>query len=78
MTHKKLTLIQLLDLIDMEDYRGIISKKGFVAYVKKGIMPTIIKDIRGAVRLTVKRQGENFAVVQYVTPLARETVGAVY
>jgi len=78
MVAKKLTLIELLDLIEMEDYRGIISKHGFVAHVKRGIMPKVIKDIRGALRLTVERDGEAFSVVQHNTPLALETVGAVY
>ncbi len=78
MVAKKLTLLELLDLIEMEDYRGIISKQGFVAHVKRGVMPKMIKDVRGALRLTVERDGEDFAVTQHNTPLALETVGGVY
>lgn len=78
MTSKKLTLIELLDLIDLEAYRGIIDKDGFIEYVRKGFMPTMINDMRGALRLTVQRDGEDFNVIQHATPLARETVGQVY
>ncbi len=78
MTHKKLTLLELLDLIEMEDYRGIINKHGFVSHVKNGIMPKIIRDIRGNHRLTIDRDGDIFAVIQHDTELARETVGAIY
>lgn len=78
MTSKKLTLLQLLDLIDLEAYRGIISKKGFIAHVKKGVMPRVINDIRGAVRLTVERDGDKFAVVQYPTKHANKTLCEVY
>ena len=77
MTSKKLTLLQLLDLIDLEAYRGIINKKGLVAHVKKGVLPKVINDIRGAVRLTVEREGNRFTVIQHPTALARETVGQV-
>lgn len=78
MTSKKLTLIELLNLIELEHYRGIINKRSFITHVKKGLMPKVINDIRGALRLTVERDGEHFAVVQYSTPLAMETVGEVY
>lgn len=78
MTAQKLTLIQLLDLIDLEDYRGIINKKGLLSHIKKGVMPKVINDIRGAVRLTVERDGDSFSVIQYPTKLANETLCAVY
>lgn len=78
MTHKKLTLLELLQLIEMEDYRGIISMQRFVAHVTRGVMPKVIKDVRGALRLTINRDGEHFSVTQHNTPLALETVGAVY
>ena len=78
MNTQKLTLIELLDLIDMEDFRGIINKKGFLRHVKNGVMPKVINDVRGAVRLTVDRDGEGFEVVQYTTPHAMATVGEIY
>lgn len=78
MSSKKLTLIELLNLIELEHYRGIINKRSFFKHIKKGLMPKVINDVRGAVRLTVEREGEHFAVVQYSTPLAMETVGEIY
>lgn len=78
MTPKKLTLLELLELIELEDYRGIISKNGFLEHIKKGIMPKQINDVRGAVRLTVEREGDGFAVIQYPTKHANKTLCEVY
>jgi len=78
MTTKNLSLIQLLDLIDLEDYRGIIDKKSLIIHIKKGVMPRVINDIRGSVRLTVERDGDEFTVIQYPTKLANQTLCAVY
>jgi len=78
MNTQNLTLFQLLDLIDLEDYRGIINKKGFLSHVKRGIMPKVINDVRGSIRLTVERDGEKFEVIQYTTAHAMATVGEIY
>ena len=79
MSPKTLSLSQLLDLIELEDYRGIISKDEVLKTVKtKGVLPTIINDIRGAVRLAVERDGTDFSVTQYPTEVSNESIGEIY
>ena len=78
MNPKTLSLDELLDLIELEDHRGIISKDDFLkTALEKGI-PKLISDIRGAVRLAVEREGDGFSVTQFPTELANETIGEVY
>ena len=77
MSQKTLSLSQLLDLIELEDYRGIISKDEVLAAVMTKGIPRVINDIRGAVRLAVERDGEEFAVTQYPTELANESLGEI-
>lgn len=78
MSQKTLSLTELLDLIELEDYRGIISKKDVLEAVKRKGMPRLISDIRGALRLAIEREGDGFSVTQYATELADETIGEVY
>ena len=79
MSQRNLTLPQLLDLIELEDFRGIIDKQVILEAVRtKGVLPAIVEDIRGAVRLAVERDGENFSVTQYPTALALENIGEIY
>lgn len=78
MSQKTLSLAQLLDLIELEDYRGIIDKKEVLAACKKKGMPRLISDTRGALRLAIEREGEDFSVTQYPTALADETIGEIY
>ena len=79
MSQEILSLEQLLTLIEQEDYRGIISKDAILEVVKtKGALPRFVEDIRGAVRLAVERNGENFMVTKYPTELANESIGEVY
>jgi hypothetical protein len=77
MSQQNLSLEQLLDLIELEDYRGIISKDAVLAAVMTKGMPRVINDIRGAVRLAVEREGDGFSVTQYPTDLANESIGEV-
>lgn len=69
--------MQLLDLIELEIHRGIICKDGFLTYVKHGFMPKAIKDTRGALRMTVERDGEGYNVTQHPTELANESLNAI-
>jgi hypothetical protein len=78
MSQKTLSLAELLDLIELEDNRGIISKKEVLAAVVKRGMPRLISDVRGSLRLAIERDGEGFSVTQYPTELANETIGAIY
>lgn len=78
MQPQTLSFSELLDLIELEDYRGIIDKKDVLAAVVKKGMPRVISDVRGAVRLAVERDGEGFSVTQYSTELAEETIGEIY
>lgn len=70
--------MELLDLIELEGNRGIISKESVLeAMMTKGI-PRLINDIRGALRLTVERNGASFSVTQHPTDLANESIGNIY
>lgn len=78
MSQRNLSLEQLLDLIELEDYRGIISKAEVLATVMTKGMPRVISDVRGAVRLAVEREGDGFSVTQYPTELANESLGEIH
>lgn len=78
MSQQTLSLTELLDLIELEDHRGIISKKDVLAAVRKKGMPRLISDVRGALRLAIERVGDGFSVTQYPTELADETIGEIY
>lgn len=78
MSQKILSLSELIDLIVLEDNRGIISKANVLEAVKKNGMPRLISDVRGSLRLAIEREGDSFAVTQYPTALANETIGEVY
>ncbi|MDH5596964.1 MAG: hypothetical protein OEY44_02575 [Candidatus Peregrinibacteria bacterium] len=77
MTPKKLTLLELLDLIDLEDYRGIIEKNELLRLMLEQGVPRVVADARGDIRLTIDRLGEDFSVTQHPTALARESINQV-
>lgn len=77
MSAKTLSLSQLLDLIELEDYRGIISKEAFLKTAMEKGIPRVVSDVRGAVRLAVEREGEGFSVTQYPTDAANESLGEI-
>ena len=77
MSPKNLSLLELMDLIELEDYRGIIDKNAFLETTLKEGIPRVVSDIRGALRLAVEREGEGFSVIQYPTELANESLGEV-
>jgi len=78
MSSQKLTLDQLMDLIELEDNRGIINKDEFLRIALEKGIPRVVSDTRGALRLAVERAGEDFQVTQYPTDLANETINEVY
>jgi len=78
MSSQKLTLNELLDLIELEGYRGIIDADAVLQMAMEKGIPRVVSDIRGALRLAVERAGEDFQVTQYPTELAMETVGEIY
>lgn len=78
MTKKRLTLVKLIELIKLEGYRGIIDANSLLKLIMKMGIPRVVTDVRGAVRLAVEREGEDFLVTQYPTAVATETVGKVY
>jgi hypothetical protein len=78
MEPRTLTLEQLLRLIEIDAFRGIIDIEEFLAKVVKYGIPKEISDIRGAVRMTLERTGKNFAVIQYPTELSNEMINEIY
>ena len=75
---KKLSLDQLLELIELEDARGIVDKAKILETVITKGMPKLISDIRGALRLAVERDGSDFSVTIHQTELANNTIGEIY
>ncbi len=78
MSQKTLSFTQLLDLIESDVQRKIIDGLDFVNTIKTKGMPRVIHDTRGALRLAVERNGEDYSVTQYSTELARESIGEIY
>jgi len=78
MQTQNLTLAQFADLLSMEAQRGIINGGTLMELIMQNKLPKIIYDIRGAVRLTVEREGEGLSVTEYLTELAEEMRGEIY
>ena len=78
MSTKTLSFAELAALLQLESQRGIINGGALMAMVKDNRLPKIIKDIRGAVRLSMERAEEGIEVTQYSTELSRELVGEIY
>ncbi len=78
MSTATLSFEQFADLIKSESKRGIINGGAFMMMIMDNKMPKIIKDIRGAVRLSIERSGCNLEVTRYATDLAMEKVGEIY
>jgi len=81
MSQQTLSLEQLLDLIELEDHRGIISKAAVMeTFIREGALPRIINDVRGLARLTIEREnvGDDFTVTQHDNERANETIGEIY
>jgi len=75
MTTQDYTLAQFLDLVQIDDFRGIVNGGDLMKTIANHGIPHLIHDIRGAVRMSVERSknGKYFCVTQYVTPLTEET-----
>lgn len=80
MTTQNYTLSQFLDLVQMDDFRGIVNGGALMQTIVTYGVPRLVHDIRGAVRMSVERSenGEDFEVTQYITPLTQETLLEVY
>lgn len=76
MTTQTCTLDEFLDLVQMDDFRGIVNAGALMRTIVTHGVPRLIHDIRGAVRMSVERSenGEDFQVTQYVTALSQETL----
>jgi len=79
MSERKLSFQDLLTLIEIDDFRGIIDKDEVLDVVlEHGALPRFIKDVRGALRMAIEREGDGFSVIQYQTELAKESIGEIY
>jgi len=78
MTTQTLSIEELADLLHLETQRGIIDKDTLLQMVTGGPLPKVIKDIRGALRLSIERVEGGLEVTQHITALAKESVGEVY
>jgi len=77
MDQQNLNIEELMDLINLEDNRGIINKDEFIQLAMTKGIPRFITDTRGALRLTVERAGEEFSVTQHQTELSNTTINEV-
>ena len=78
MRSKKLSLVELVDLIKLEAYRKIIDPQAFLETIVNKGMPKVIRDVRGAVFLAVEREGEDFLVTRYPTKQSNQSISEVY
>ena len=79
MSERKLSFQDLLTLIELDDFRGIIDKNEVLDTVlEHGALPKFVKDIRGALRMAIEREGDGFSVIQYQTELAEESINEIY
>ena len=67
------TLEEFADLLKSETARRIINGKKVIRTIAKdGGIPKIIRDIRGAVRMQIEREGDQLSVTKYTTKLVEE------
>ena len=78
MTTQNLTFAQFADLLQLESQRGIVNGGAIMQMIMEGRLPKIIHDIRGAVRLSIEREGDSLTVTEYVTDLSKEKIGEIY
>jgi len=78
MNTQNLTFAQFADLLSLETERGIINGGAVMQMIMDNKLPKIIHDIRGAVRLSIEREGEGLAVTEHLTELAKEMIGEIY
>lgn len=79
MSHQTLSFEDLLTLIELDDFRGIIDKNDVLEVViKHGALPRFVNDVRGALRMAIEREGDSFSVIQYPTKLAKESINEIY
>ena len=69
-----LTIEEFADLLLLEAQRGIIDIEVLMGLVEQNKLPRSVRDIRGAVRLTVDRAAEGLEVTEYLTDLAEEKI----
>jgi len=69
---KDLTITQFADLLSLESRRGIIDGKAIMQLIEKNMLPKVIYDIRGAVRLMIERGSNGLFVTEFPTALATE------
>ena len=78
MNTQNLTFAQFADLLSLETERGIVNGGEVMQMIMGGKLPKIIHDIRGAVRLSIEREGDSLAVTEHLTELAKEMIGEIY
>lgn len=78
MSTQNLSFAQFADLLQLEAQRGIVNGGAVMQMIMDGKMPKIIHDIRGAVRLSIEREGNGLMVTEYATDLSKELVGEIY
>ena len=78
MDAKELSLEELLDVIDLDAFRGIIDRGKIMESATSKGLPRLINDKRGELRYALERVGDLFEVTQYQTELATESNGEIY
>lgn len=78
MSTQNLSFQEFAALLQLESQRGIVNGGAVMQMIMDGKMPKIICDIRGAVRLSIEREGSGLTVTEYVTDLSKELVGEIY
>lgn len=66
------------DLLSQETQRGIVDGEFYLECLINDILPKAINDLRGEMRLSLKKMGEEIEVTQHATELSMEKNNEIY
>ncbi len=77
MNQKSLTFEEFADLLHLEAARGIINKDELLNMIMQNKLPKEIRDVRGALRLALEREGNLINVTKFPTELSLESINEI-
>lgn len=75
MRTKSYSLKGFADLLSQEDQRGIVDGEFYLECIVNDILPKMINDLRGEMRLSLIKIGKEIQVTQHPTELSIEKIG---
>ncbi len=78
MTTQSYSLEGFADLLSQETQRGIVDGEFYLECLVNDLLPKAINDLRGEMRLSLKKVGEDIEVTQHPTELSMEKINEIY